>query len=177
MGDFPGIKRGTALVSLLSGANHYLKTESGIPQGRPASLENHSHSLTTDGACVFRVRHRLKEDLNSFCRFDCVSIFEGGWLPIASTSILEQCLHFEAERLVVILIMVSSPRTRTRRWVRGPAGPRGMDQVSSGHSKNLIQSGLASKSKGRGRSSLIVKVKFVFHFKSKVNPRCLGNWR
>lgn len=140
VGDFPGIRRGTALLSLLGGAKHYLKTESGIPQGRPASPQNHSHSLTADAARVFRGMRGLNKGLNSFCRFERVSIFEDGRLPVASAGSLESGPHLEAERLVVILMPVSSPRPRTLCRGRGPAGPHGVDWVSSGHRKNLIQS-------------------------------------
>lgn len=72
------MKRSTALVSLLSGANRYLQTESGIPQGRHASLRNHSRSLTAVKPLFFRVLHGLNKEMNSFCRIECVSAFESG---------------------------------------------------------------------------------------------------
>lgn len=67
VGDFPSIKRSTALVSLLSGAPHCLKALPGIPQGRHASLRDHSHSLTTRKRMFFGETHGRSEDTDSVC--------------------------------------------------------------------------------------------------------------
>ena len=78
VGDFPSTKRSSALVSLLRAALRYPKTESGIPQGRHASLRDHSHSLTPGKHPSFKASRGRNKEMNGFCRIECVRLFGGG---------------------------------------------------------------------------------------------------
>lgn len=79
VGDFPSVKRSSALVSFRREADHSVKTESGIPQGRQASLPDHSHSLTT---------HEARAPQRSGSGGDRVSALEDG------TAAYSQRLYF-----------------------------------------------------------------------------------
>lgn len=101
VGDFPSIRRSTALVSLLTGAYHYLKTDSGIPQGRHASLHNHSHSQRMKHA-FFQVTHRLNKEMNSFCRIECVNVWNSCLQP---ASVFQRVVATLKLRGLVVILM------------------------------------------------------------------------